>query len=65
MSKCVSTSSQPAPCQNRIDYLEARVDCFERQQKETDYVVLSLKAEIRLLRDTLSMIKMLLSMRWI
>lgn len=46
-----------ASSQIKSDYLEATVNCLERNTKETDYVVTSLKTEIRLLRDTLAIIK--------
>ena len=57
MSKSIAASTKRDPSYNKIQKLEESVVRLELKQKENDYIVNSLKAEIRLLRDTLFLIK--------
>jgi len=57
MSKSIAATTKRDPSYMKIKKLEESVVRLEPKQKENDYIVNSLKAEIRLLRDTLSSIK--------
>ena len=57
MSKSNPASTKRDPSYKKIQKLEETVVWLELKQKENNYVVNNLKAEIRLLRDTLSNIK--------
>ena len=57
MSKSIAASTKRDPSYKKIQKLEESVVRLELKQKENDYVVNNLKAEIRLLRDTLLLIK--------
>ena len=57
MSKSIAATTKRDPSYMKIKKLEESVVRFELKQKENDFVVKTLKAEIRLLRDTLCNIK--------
>ena len=57
MSKSIAATTKRDPSYMKIKKLEESVVRFELKQKENDYIINSLKAEIRLLRDTLLLIK--------
>ena len=53
MSKSTHASTKRGPLHKKMEKLEKPVIQLKLKQKETDFVVKNLKAEIRLLRDTL------------
>ena len=57
MSKSTDASTKRASSHKKMDKLEKTVIELKLKQKENDFVVKNLKAEIRLLRDTLCNIR--------
>ena len=57
MSKLTNASTKRDTSHKNMQSLKQKVIHLEQKQKENDFVVKSLKAEIRLLRDTLCNIK--------
>ena len=59
MSKSAQNDTKIGSSNKIIVKLEETVLRLERKQKENDYIVSNLKADIRLLRDTLGSVKKL------
>ena len=53
MSKSARNDKKRDSSNKQIEKLEATILRLERKQNQNDYIVSTLKAEIRLLRDTL------------